>query len=286
MARSEFRESDDEELQATRRESDQQRRLTDRAGWGEYGPPESYSSKRVDVPDAPEVEPEDSERGDHADAMREFRRAYDDGIFKQALDAYRLDETSVRKAVECGALMAHACEAKRWPDAGILRRLDALHSYAAVMTDRLESTPCEVLVDSKCKPRQVGWTRGKKLAVAESVFLDDDPSHMVEVVAHEGRHRWQKDVIKGKLEHPAGEWARQNLALARAVYDSTGRDPDRYILNEIELDARSFARIAVAAYHYESQNLGRLHAGFKLASSALRSHNLSLEEDEVENSER
>ncbi len=286
MARSEFREPDDEEQHVALRESDQQGRLTAEAGWGGYGPPKSEtdSSKQADVADAQEVAPDDSGTDNRADAVKEFRRAYDHGIFKQALDAYQLDETSFRKAVESGALMAHACEAKRWPDAGILRRLDALHGYVAVTTDRLESSPCELKVDPECEPPKSGWADHKTIAVGEWALMDNDPAHVVEVVAHEGRHRWQNDVIEGKLEHPAGEWARSGLSVARENYDSTGRDASRYYLNELELDAESFARVAVAAYRYESQNLSRVHAGLKLASSALKPHNISSEEDKIEDS--
>jgi hypothetical protein len=283
MARSEFRETDDEE-QHVAGESDQQRRLIDRAGWAEYAPPESDSSKQADAPEPKEIRPDQSELKDYADAGKELRRAYDDGILKQALDAYQLDETSFRKAVECGAFMAHACEAKRWPDIDIPSRLDSLHNYVAVTTDRLESSPCDVYVDPECKPPKSGWTQGKTIAVGEWALKDNDPSHVVEVVAHEGRHRWQNDVIDGKVEHPAGEWARSGLSIARENYDPTGQSIEGYYLNELELDAESFSRVAVTAYHYESRNLSRLDAGLKLASSALKRHNLSLEEDEIEDS--
>lgn len=262
----EGRESSEDEPTPPSLSTSEQRRADARA-WGEHS---------VDQPDR-RIANDSTESKDKTKLHRSPEEAQ---TFQRALDSYRLDKVSMEKAVATGAWMAHELRDSRWLEGSMPERTEALKNFVGAATVELNGRPCEAVVDSDSHFPTYGGMNDHQIVVAEWVLESDDPALTVDTVAHEARHRWQDDVVAGRLEHPAGERAREALIQAHQEYDKTATNFRLYDLNEKELDARVYAAIATIAYHTESQNITNAHAATarRLAQFLPRLYNSSEEE--------
>ncbi|MGH7870571.1 MAG: hypothetical protein ACREP9_23715 [Candidatus Dormibacteraceae bacterium] len=121
----------------------------------------------------------------------------------------------------------------------------------------METSTCDALAidrgscvidPSLLEGKDYGWSRGNEVHVGAWTLQNDDPTDVIETVAHEYRHQWQNRVIYGSLEHPGGEERRQELIQGDATYAQDIRN-GQYASNGRETDAEAFARVVSAAYN-------------------------------------
>jgi len=87
------------------------------------------------------------------------------------------------------------------------------------------------------------------LRIAEWLLDRDDPSDVLQTLAHENRHDMQRLMLAGRLSHPGGVAGQRELDLwKRGLAEYRPGEVEGYVYNPVETDARAAASGVVTGY--------------------------------------
>ena len=172
------------------------------------------------------------------------------GDFRQkALDAFGFDPESTQRAKALGEHLASEMPPQQWEVADEQQRDQAARDFGLELAKGLDLAPIAPILDANMPPRQLGLSRGDQVYVNRSLIENPDPSEIIQTLAHEYRHQWQDQVVKGRLEHPGGADDFFKLVSGDITYASDHERDSKYVWNRSEVDAESFAQVASSAYN-------------------------------------
>ena len=165
-------------------------------------------------------------------------------IREGALAGYELDPISERQAIKAGQDVSLLVDPEAWRSGDFESRLQQVRDVEVAICAGLGVQIAPATIDVGLEPGvQYGWSDDECVGVGAWLVEVEDPKDVIETMAHEYRHRWQLEVISGKVEHPAGDGARLGLQSGQESYvnDLADFSGMQYVNNPLELDAEAFA---------------------------------------------
>jgi hypothetical protein len=165
-----------------------------------------------------------------------------------ALEKFELDPESQAKASELGRQLATDFSLEEWKKSDYVGRLNQVTKASLTASSELGLPHVETNTDPYMGEDLLGTSQGDTITLNDRLLSADDPTPIVETLAHEIRHQWQKAVTEGKQEHPVGDSAFNGLVSADISYRSDAYGKWTYAANYMEVDAESFARAVSKAF--------------------------------------
>lgn len=165
-----------------------------------------------------------------------------------ALRDFRLDPVSEASAHRLGEQLAIDVPLAAWQTADLAERVRMCDDMYRILGPEMAPHALAPLPEFDKPAEEMGWSNEGE--VFYNIRNLDDPTAQdtIETLAHEYRHAWQEDVIKGDQVHPEGEDGRRALIAGLQSYDVNDVREVGYAANEMEMDAEKFARHVYAQY--------------------------------------
>lgn len=161
-----------------------------------------------------------------------------------------LDEGTRTRLVDAATDLRERLPPDRWEGSDRAGRAEMLGDVQGSVCRGLDTDATQLSIDEDLQPNQDGWSNSDtgEVGINHRLLDEADPTETIKTIAHEYRHNWQQEVIRGEIEHPLGPEAREELIEADRNYERDREDLVSYMNNPLEKDAEAVAELFVRAY--------------------------------------